>query len=786
MNGWYVLFLDGIPSGAFGSWKTGATHTWSAKSMQAMNPAERADLQRKVELSKRQREVEVAKNQALAARRADQIWRQADHIQVHPYLVRKGIQAFGLRAHRGNLIIPVRDVQGRIHSLQFIANNGEKHFLSSGAIKNNFHLLGDLTDRLLICEGYATGASLHEATGWPVAIAFNSTNLLSTSQALREAHPSLTLIVAADDDQWTDGNPGLTKAQEAAQVAKALMVVPVFSDLTARPSDFNDLHALEGLDQVRAQVLAAFREPQGDAISAPSDQRPVIRWVGGEIRKILDQAEAALLGDTKGESIYQRGGILVRVIRKDATSRARLRRSPGALSILPVEAITMRVRFTEAARWERFDGRSHEWCPINCPVEVASAYMAEGGNWHLPTLLGVIEAPTLRPDGSILDQYGYDADTGLYFHPGGLTFAVPPTPSLEDARTALSVLLDLLKDFPFEAEYDRSVAISAILTAMVRRSLKSAPMFVFTAPKMGSGKSLLADVVALIATGRPASVMSQAETPQEEAKRVVSVLMEGDPVVVIDNVERPLGSDVLCSVLTQEVYKDRLLGQNRTVEVPTCNLWLATGNNLLIKGDLSTRVLPCSLDPAMERPEERSFAVNLYHHIPAHRAQLVNAALTILRAYHLAGRPRPSFKPWGRFEEWSGWIRAALVWLGMPDPCLAREKVEDADPVRSQLRNLLGAWTQLFGSEAVSLSQAITEASASTDEWSAIELREYRQALSDAMLDISGERGLVNTRRMGKWMQHHVKRVEKGLRLEQAGKDRAGVMRWRVVPMASE
>ena len=126
-------------------------------------------------------------------------------------------------------------------------------------------------------------------------------------------------------------------------------------------------------------------------------------------------------------------------------------------------------------------------------------------------------------------------------------------------------------------------------------------------------------------------------------------------MICYDNIEHPFGSPSLCSVLSQREFKDRILGGSSTATVSTESCFLATGNNLTFIGDLTTRTLLCQLDPQVERPEERSFSIDLHKYIPEHRPQLVKAGLTILRAYHVAGKPAQDIKQFGRFEEWSDW-----------------------------------------------------------------------------------------------------------------------------------
>ncbi len=513
------------------------------------------------------------------------------------------------------------------------------------------------------------------------------------------------------------------------------------------------------------KVQSNKRSPRPVKPMLAETSKPIIKIIGGQLPEMVNQAEKALVAHD--DQIYQRSGFLVRVLTNSLPPKG-IKRSENALVIYTVEIPYLVKRFTETISWVKYDARTKSWKYVDCPKLVAETYLA-CAPWKVPVLTGIIEAPTLRPDGSILETPGYDKDTGLIFYPGDTIFpAIPQNPSHDDAIHTIQPFKQILSGFPFVNELDFAVAISAILTGLIRRSLRTAPLHGYSAPKMGSGKSLLADVTAMIATGRPAAVMSQSDSPEEEKKRLLAVLMEGDPVVCIDNVERPLGSDSICSILTQEFWKERLLGKNKTVTVPTNITFLATGNNLTFQGDLSTRALICMLDPQCERPEERKFDVDLYRYVPAHRAELVQAGLTILRAYHIAGRPKQNIPTFGRFEEWSDWVRSALLWIGLADPCESRKRVEDADPVRANLRALLSNW-QACIKGSVTLKELVQAAKEPGNE-----------ALYDALTEFVEEKhGELNQRQLGRKLKSLQGRIEGGMRLEEVGK-RQNFILWRV------
>jgi len=233
--GWYLLFSDGIPAGCFGDWRTGFTQTWRADIGRALTPAEEAAHRDKAQAMRREREAEEARRKAEAQARASAIWEVATSApDDHAYLTRKGIKANGARLHQGKLVIPMR-ADGTIHSLQFIWADGNKRFLTGGRVAGCYLSIGNTKGAAALCiaEGFATGATIFEATGYPVAVAFNAGNLLAVAKAMREKFPDLPLILCADDDRHTPGNPGLTKATEAARAVGGLLVVPEFVGMTA-------------------------------------------------------------------------------------------------------------------------------------------------------------------------------------------------------------------------------------------------------------------------------------------------------------------------------------------------------------------------------------------------------------------------------------------------------------------------------------------------------------------------------------------------------------------------
>lgn len=292
-NGWYVLHLDGVPAGSFGCWKRDISETWCAKSASTMTDIERQELTARIEASKREQEAETARVQADCKAKAERLWNEASETVSagHAYLSAKGVRGYGLRQLRDALLVPVRADGGGLVGLQFIQPDGSKRFLTGTPKAGSYHRITGSMERVLICEGYATGASLHEATGFAVAIAFDAGNLLAVAQAIRDKLSDAVLVLCADDDRNSPTNPGMSKATAAALAVGGLLAVPTFA-ADDDGTDFNDMHQQQGIEAVRAAVDAAatsenltkpnienlkkpeaenLRKPQSDEQSASSD-----------------------------------------------------------------------------------------------------------------------------------------------------------------------------------------------------------------------------------------------------------------------------------------------------------------------------------------------------------------------------------------------------------------------------------------------------------------------------------------------------------------------------------
>ena len=353
------------------------------------------------------------------------------------------------------------------------------------------------------------------------------------------------------------------------------------------------------------------------------DTRKVIRLKDGRLPEAVAAAETALIEAGPGP-IYQRSGELVHIAIRP------VRRSDGSEDtqevVANVEAAALLEELAYIARFERFDGRNKGWRTVDPPAKLAEAYFGRRA-WKLPNLHHLIATPTLRPDGSLLTRQGYDEKTGLYLTWELKGLRVSDRPTQDQAEGALVVLTDVFNGFPYADRDDAdkagtglSIVLAGVIGAVLRPTLPSAPLIGVTAPKAGTGKSYLVDLISMIATGRRATCLVSGVKLEEFEKSLGAVLLASLPLLSLDNMVQPLAGQLICMALSQERIDMRVLGLSKTANLPTTAAMFATGNNLKLQGDLTRRALLCRLDARMERPEERAFECDLLTEVHKRRA----------------------------------------------------------------------------------------------------------------------------------------------------------------------
>ncbi|WP_200822973.1 toprim domain-containing protein, partial [Caballeronia catudaia] len=297
-SAWYVLYANGIGGGAFGDFKAQIHGSWRGEAAANWTPAERDAHRARVAERRKLEEVERERARAEAAGASRMIWERArPATDDNPYCTRKGVKPYGLKEFhdKRTLIVPMSNAAGELVNLQFIAEDGTKRFKTGGAVAGcSFQFGGEPSadGLLMIGEGFATCASAFMAARSPVVCAFNSGNLLDVARSWRAKLPGVRIVMLADDDHQIDGNPGLTKATEAAQAVGAVLAVPEFgADRPDGATDFNDLHALAGLDAVRAVIQRAVNgEPIAPAAESPSAPPPAVIEREADVRQFPQEA----------------------------------------------------------------------------------------------------------------------------------------------------------------------------------------------------------------------------------------------------------------------------------------------------------------------------------------------------------------------------------------------------------------------------------------------------------------------------------------------------------------
>ncbi|ERS12326.1 hypothetical protein Q673_01555 [Marinobacter sp. EN3] len=422
---------------------------------------------------------------------------------------------------------------------------------------------------------------------------------------------------------------------------------------------------------------------------------------------------------------------------------------------------------TQFWKWSGAEGKQY---PVleDPPVKIADQLLALGNRRHLKRLEAVITAPTVRPDGSLLTRPGFDELTGLLLDVNeDDLYPVPLNPTTAEVEAALERLMRPFADFPLVDMLDRSVLLASLLTAVVRPVVPTAPAFGFDAPVQGSGKTLLAKCVAALASGHNAKVQPHCREEEEIRKRLMTILLESPRCVVWDNIIGVFDSASLAGLLTSSTYTDRILGVSKSAEVPNRAIWLLTGNNLTLAGDMPRRVLKCRIDPETERPFARQFDLDPEDYTLKNRQRMAADALTIIRGWFAAGCPRADGSM-ASFEQWDTLVRQPVAWIAnhvMPfgeydDVMRAVDDAQAQDPEQEMWGELLEVWRAIFGDKAVTCRDVLEQYN------SAYRCGEQsnQQRLLEALDEYKPGRTL-SARSLGKVLQFRADRLVNGMRL---------------------
>ncbi|CAJ0857067.1 hypothetical protein AMST5_00980 [freshwater sediment metagenome] len=812
LPGWYVLHADEndpAPYGSFGNWRTGEKLHWRGQQTRPLTEEEKVAREQR----RKERKNADEKKQREIKKLCAELYRvlSADEVGAHFYLERKNVGAHNIiRMRHGNrdfLGIPVCENGEEVVSLQWINHLGMKRFEQGGKIGGCWFTLAPPNDAhpspIVIVEGYATGATIFEATGFPVMVAFNSGNLEAVAKNVAKKYPGAEIVIAGDDDLKTERNPnarrnpGVEDARKAARAIKTIAVFPPFDRDKdgVDVSDWNDFAALRGKENVgalfKAEVKRAKQHPQsdprpdsqddgGDAPPPGDDDIPPPGDGGGdrpsergwrkptiEISTDLNADIAACVNALVAcplVEMFQRGGSLV--MRGTVKHKAHDGQEILSEAVLQHSTETMRTALGHAAIFGRWNAKAKRLIASYPPTDLCMVLVKCSVDEKIPVLRGTICAPTLRADGSILDKPGYDPASGLYYDPKGVDFGtIPEFPTKEDAQAALQVLDGLICKFPFVDDPSKSVALARYLTGAIRFSLEFSPIFEFVAPQARTGKSLLNDIGTMITEGHAAPVIAASKKPDELDTDLVAELRSGAHTITLDNLPNGevLRSELLCQMATQTILKVRAFHTNdKLIQLPNVSLVVINGNNIAVGADLTERLVRCAINANMENPGQRKFDFNPVEVVRADRGKYVRACLTILRAHAVAGYPAPDdMSALGGFDDWNKKVRGALLWLEQADPCETMKDIRDADPQRGSLLTLMDEWEAVFTNRFVTVADVIKKAEElAQDEYhtnpsgKSFISRSGDASLLNALDEIAGREkgGHINSRSFGRWM----------------------------------
>lgn len=490
--------------------------------------------------------------------------------------------------------------------------------------------------------------------------------------------------------------------------------------------------------------------------------------------------------------LYQRGGFLVYCTEQegDSAPEAVLRRVEGSLVVRAVPRSLLREWITKHVTWWRWrgNGKNAELVRAHQPDWSLSA-MFDRGHWPgVRRLTAVVPHPVILPDSTMLAGTGYDTGTGILVRmPPALKVEVPDLPTPADVNAAVDVLFDVVRDFPFKTPAHRAAWLAALLTPLAWFLFDGpAPMFLIDANVRAAGKGLLADVIALILIGRRFSVMSYTNDREEMRKRITTLAFEGERLVLTDNLDGLVGNDIFDAALTADTWKDRVLGSNKVYEGPLHVVWYGTGNNVQLRADTSRRVCHVFLESPEERPETRADLTypNLRDHVRANRGALLSAALTVIKGWLAAGRPKHNLTPWGSYEHWSGVVREMVVFAGQPDPGDTREALQStADRDAASMAAIIAAMQKIDPHRGGLTTGGIVEYCRDTkDRYGDGSTAKDPAVQADLRSAVEEMCGKLDGKILGYKFRHFSRRNFGGVRLEITGKT-GGSARWVVSPV---
>jgi putative DNA primase/helicase len=524
-----------------------------------------------------------------------------------------------------------------------------------------------------------------------------------------------------------------------------------------------------------------------------------IKIIAGELHHLASEGEAAIIAS--GLPVFQRA-MLVRpaIMEMDAADGDKTQ----VTGLHRLDAPGMLDLFCQTGEWMKYSRTLKKDVKADPPEVVANILLKREGEWNFPYLRGIIAHPTIRRDGTLIDRNGYDKASGYYLAlPPGLNVpSISDKPSKGECVAAMEELEGLLIEFPFVRDDEgasRSVALSLLMTAVVRAAMDVAPIHAATAPRRGSGKSFLYDIAAAIVYGSRCPVIYAGNSSEELEKKLNGLLLAGVTLFSIDNLNMPLEGDLICQIATQPLLDLRRLGRSDMYRTPNSALAGVTGNNMVVMEDVTRRVVMASMDAKMERPELRQFKANPFRTVMRNRGRYIAAVLTIVRGYLTAGE-KSAPEALASFDDYTRFVRAPLVWLGQPDPAGTMTKLHEADPVMAGLRGVMAAWEAAIGLDIEKTAAEVVETVDSRahtftegppgeskdekEEREANEIaaaRKARHGLGVALAAISRRGTGITAPELGQWLRRHKDEIADKRQFKGEMDSHSKVMGWKLI-----
>ena len=666
-DGWVIGHLRHTRSGqpyvvaSFGSWKsnTKESYTTNLNFSSQDKKAIQADIEN---LQKKIREERILTN-LQASKEAIHRWAGASDIGTSNYLERKKIDnLYGCKTAMTQsgreILVPMRDVEGKLWGIQRILPDGDKFFMTGQRKESCFHVIPDeasvlSADQILIAEGFATAASVYKATQKVTVVAFDAGNLLSVVIAIKNKYPDKEIVICGDDDRFSakpSGEPynsGRENASKAAEAVAGIAVFPVFKKDVRGQTDWNDLEAAEGIEEVSNQIINQIEKSY---IKDRPDFKPQIVLGIEQESATVDKINALLVAKNKrNPTLFRRENKLVTLQSSDD--------GETKLAYLDKDLLTTKLVYT--AKWVK---KNKDGVLINTLVpERIAKHILNAPSQNLYRLDDVFRLPYFNSQKEFISKSGYHSSNFIYLDSKiDLASDFGKNVTTEVVEESKNLLFSLLKDFPFATRADMVHLLCTLFHPITRRLYNGpSPFFIINGTRPGVGKTLLADIVWLILLGTDPVYLGWPDSETDQEKLISSVFMAGYLIFIFDNLKSgKLESSVLARAGTQTTWSGRVLGGNEVLKCPNNVLWMFTVNNLSASNEIARRSPRIRLEPTYSSSQLRDLNSlqfpKIKEWVKANRTEILSALYTIVINWVDKGCPAPSHKRYlPSYENWS-------------------------------------------------------------------------------------------------------------------------------------